>query len=139
MTPSRQGARVLEYPRRGRRARTPEERLRLATRAIVAAGFAAAIIIYITAGPPPQNPLGYDPLQTKAYRHELEVFGGKANLIMAEFQDWFAGLWQGRQLAYTVAVLSIVAAFLFQLTVRLIQAGPEEEGPGEGQRPPGSA
>jgi hypothetical protein len=131
-------ARVLEYRRRRRQPRTPEERLRLATRSIIAAGFAAAVILYFTAGPPPQNPLGYDPLQTKAYRHELEVFGGKANLLMAEFQDWFAGLWQGRQLAYTVAVLSLLAAWLFQLTVRLIQAGPEEEPP-QGTGPPGTA
>ncbi|HEV8117438.1 MAG TPA: hypothetical protein VGQ32_02875 [Thermoanaerobaculia bacterium] len=122
-------AKILEYPRRKGRRWTPEERLRAATRGIVIAGFAAAVILYITAGPPPQNPLGYDPLQTKAYRHELEVFGGKANVIVAEFQDWFESLWHGRQLAYTVAVLSILAAYLFQLTVRLIQADPEEPEP----------
>ncbi|HKF42512.1 MAG TPA: hypothetical protein VKJ00_15025 [Thermoanaerobaculia bacterium] len=132
-------ARVLEYRRRRRQPRTPEERLRFATRAIILVGLAAAVIIYITAGPPPQNPLGYDPLQTKAYRHELEVFGGKANLLVAEFQDWFAGLWQGRQLAYTVAVLSLLAAWLFQLTVRLIQAGPEDDEAAQGKEPPGTA
>ena len=130
-------ARVLEYPGRRRRPWTPEERLRAATRGIVAVGFLAAVIVYITAGPPPQNPLGYDPLQTKAYRHELEVFGGKANVIVAEFQDWFDGLWHGRQLAWTIAVLSLIAAYLFQLTVRLLQAGPEE--PDDAKvRPPAS-
>ena len=125
-------ARILEYPRRKRRRWTPDERLRAATRGIVAAGFAAAAILYITAGPPPQNPLGYDPLQNKAYRHELEVFGGRANVIMAEFRDWFDSLWHGRQLAYTVFVLSILAAYLFQLTVRLIQADPDEPDPPAG-------
>ncbi|HKA35911.1 MAG TPA: hypothetical protein VKH43_03775 [Thermoanaerobaculia bacterium] len=120
-------ARILEYPRRKRRRWTPDERLRAATRGIVAAGFAAAAILYITAGPPPQNPLGYDPLQNKAYRHELEVFGGRANVIMAEFRDWFDSLWHGRQLAYTVAVLSILAAYAFRITVLLMRSGPEED------------
>ena len=128
-------ARVLEYPGRRRRPWTPDERLRAATRGIVAMGFLAAVIIYITAGPPAQNPLGYDPLQTKAYRHELEVFGGKANVIVAEFQDWFEGLWHGRQLAYTIAVLSIIAAYLFNLSVRLARAGPDDP---DTVRPPAS-
>ena len=123
--------RVLRYSRR-RKETTPEERLRRATAAILILGFAAAIIIYFTASPVPENPLGYDPLQNKAYRHELEVFGGRANVLAAEFRDWFAGLWHGKTLAYTVAVLTALAAYGFRLGVHLKWASAEtpEETPG---------
>ncbi len=46
---------------------TARERVRAGTRAILVLGFAAAVVIYLTAQPPPANPLGYDPLDTKKY------------------------------------------------------------------------
>jgi hypothetical protein len=90
-----------------------EARVRVGTRAILVLGFAAAIVIYLTAGPPPGNPLGYDPLDTKKYLHDLEVYGGKANVLAAQFTDWFDSLWQGKRLAFTVAVIAVIAAFAF--------------------------
>jgi len=92
----------------------PPARVRFVTRAILALGFAAAVVIYLTAQPPPGNALGYDPLDTKRYLHDLEVYGGKANVLAAQFTDWFAGLWQGKRLAFTVAVLAVFAAFAFK-------------------------
>jgi hypothetical protein len=89
-------------------------RIRVVTRAILVLGFAAAVVIYLTAQPPPGNPLGYDPLDTKRYLHDLEVYGGKANVLAAEFRDWFDSLWHGRRLAITVAVLTVMAAFAFK-------------------------
>jgi hypothetical protein len=118
--------RVLRYSRRAKWGETPEARLRIATRAILLIGFAAAVVIYVTARPPAENPLGYDPLQNKAYVHELEVFGGRANVLAAEFRDWFASLWEGRRLAYTVGVLTVLAAFGFRLAILFKQAGEEE-------------
>jgi hypothetical protein len=82
--------------------------LRRLTAAILAVGFASAIIIYLTAGAAPKNPLGYEPLETKKYVHDLELYGGKANVLAAEFREWFAGLWYGRNLAYTVAVITVL-------------------------------
>ena len=52
--------------------------------------------------------MGYDPLESKKYLHDLELYGGKANILFTEFRDWFAGLWYGRNLAYTVAVLTVI-------------------------------
>lgn len=92
----------------------PEARARAGTRAILALGFAAAVVIFLTAEPPPANPLGYDPLDTKKYLHDLEIYGGKANVIAAEFRDWFDGLWHGKNLAFTVAALTVMAAFAFR-------------------------
>ena len=34
------------------------------------------------------------PEDSKLYRHNLEVYGGKLNVIMDDFRRWFVGLWQ---------------------------------------------
>jgi len=78
--------------------------------AIVLVGFIAALAIYLTATPPPGNPLGYQPEDTKRYLREMELYGGKANLLVSEFRQWFEGLWHGRSLAFTVALLSVLLA-----------------------------
>ena len=98
-------------------------RLRRIRRAILAIGFAAAIVIYVVAGPETDDPSGYDPMQNKMYLHDLELYGGKANVLAAEFREWFVGLWQGRTLAFTVAVLTV----LLVLTLRFFANFPREE------------
>ena len=40
----------------------------------------------------------------------MEVYGGTANVLASELREWFAGLWQGRRLAFTVALLGILLA-----------------------------
>jgi hypothetical protein len=107
---------------------TAHERVRAGTRAILVLGFAAAVVIYLTAQPPPDNPLGYDPLDTKKYLHDLEVYGGKANVIAAQFREWFDSLWQGKQLAYTVAVLTVIAAGTFKFFATPLPPDPEATG-----------
>lgn len=82
-------------------------RIRRLTAAILAAGFGGAIAVYFAAGPEAENPLG-DPMQSKMYLHDLELYGGKANVLAAEFREWFTELWVGRNLAYTIAVLTIL-------------------------------
>jgi len=37
-----------------------------------------------------------------------------ANVLSAEFQDWFAGLWHGQTLAYTVAALTVALTLGFR-------------------------
>jgi len=88
-------------------------RVRLITRAILAIGFAAAVGVYVAASARPEDPLN-EQLTSKKYLHDLEVYGGKANVLAAEFRDWFAGLWYGRNLAFTIVVLTIVAAALYR-------------------------
>lgn len=104
---------------------TPQARIRAGTRAILVLGFAAAVAIYLTARPPSGNPLGYDPLENKAYVHDLEVFGGKANVLVAEFRDWFGSLWHGRPLALTVAVITVLAAGAFRFFATSLRSDPE--------------
>src|SRR6266542_1311650 len=105
---------------------TARERVRAGTRAILVLGFAAAVVIYLTAQPPPENPLGYDPLDTKKYLHDLEVYGGRANVIAAQFRDWFASLWHGKQLAFTVAVLTVIAAGAFKFFATPLPPDPDQ-------------
>jgi len=91
--------------------------IRRVTRILLAVGFAAAAVAYVVARQQPENPLGYDPLQTKQYRHELEVYGGTANVLAAEFREWFAGLWYGTNLAYTIAVLTVILVLVVRFAL----------------------
>lgn len=56
---------------------------------------------------------------SKRVRLELERAGGKAAVFAAEFDEWFDGLWHGRRLAATLAVLSAGASLLCLLAGRL--------------------
>ena len=116
---------------------TAQARIRAGSRAILVLGFAAAVVIYLTAQPPPENPLGYDPLDTKKYLHDLEVYGGKANVLAAQFSEWFHGLWHGRQLGFTVAVITVIAAFAFKFFATPLPPDPEASG-ANGGNPTGS-
>jgi len=89
-------------------------RLKLISRAILIVGFGAAAAAYFVARARPENPLGYDPLDTKKYLHDLEMYGGTANVLAAEFREWFAGLWYGRNLAYTIAVITVLVVLAFR-------------------------
>ena len=100
-------------------------RFRRLRRAILVVGLAASIVIYVVAAWAPESPPGYDPMQNKMYLHDLELYGGKANLLAAEFRDWFTGLWQGTNLAFTVAVLTILTVLALRFWANL--PGPEEE------------
>lgn len=88
-------------------------RVRFITSAILVAGLGSAAAIYLTAPPKAPNPLGYDPLDTKKYRRDLELYGGQVNVLSAELMRWWEGLWQGRQLAGTVAWLTVCGTTLF--------------------------
>jgi hypothetical protein len=49
---------------------------------------------------------------SKMYRHELERFGGKAAVMADDLNRWYFGLWKGKRLAQTVALLSFGVAFV---------------------------
>jgi hypothetical protein len=42
---------------------------------------------------------------------DLELYGGKANLLANELTRWFAGLWHGESLAYTIGCITIFLSF----------------------------
>jgi|GEM_PF-239899 len=99
----------------GDEPRRRRPRLHLLTAAILVLGLGSALALRITAGTRPPNPLGYEPEDTKRYLRQLEMVGGKANVVAVQLRQWFDGLWQGQQLATTVAVITVVAAAGFLL------------------------
>jgi hypothetical protein len=92
-------------------------RLYLLAAVILLAGLASSALIYLTAWSGQADELsGGDiylmrPEDSKMYRHDLEVYGGKANVLMDEFMRWFAGLWHGKQLALTITCITVVITF----------------------------
>ncbi|WP_059412279.1 hypothetical protein [Cupriavidus basilensis] len=88
-------------------------RLYLLGAAILAAGWTAAVLVYLNAARAETSPdLLYGPGWQRQYDFQLERIGGKAAVLAAEFSQWFGGLWHGRQLAVTLAILATVAALL---------------------------
>ena len=85
--------------------------LRWLAYAVVIIGIGSAVFLYATAVPPPQ-PLGYDPFASKKYVRELELYGGKINVLAVEFRQWCASLWRGKPLAYAIALLAVLLASL---------------------------
>lgn len=88
-------------------------RIRQLSAGLLAAGLGTATLIYLLAAPQGPNPLGYEPQDTKKYLRDLELYGGKVNVLATEFMRWWDGLWHGRHLAYTVATLSFMLALGF--------------------------
>lgn len=48
---------------------------------------------------------------SKKYEHDLQLFGGQPAVIADKFMRWFAGLWHGESLAFTVACIAIILSF----------------------------
>jgi hypothetical protein len=96
-------------------------------------GFGSALAIYLNANAESVGPQLEDPLATKKYLREMQMIGGQANVVASEMRAWFAGLWHGRTLAGTVAVLTVVATLGF----RLVATHPDFAPPlPEADRPP---
>ena len=92
---------------------------------ILFVGLTSAILIYQTADNDSHSVLGYQVINgiaypimadnSKIYRRDLEIYGGKMAVLADEFRRWFIGLWQGKSLAFTVACITIfisVAVFI---------------------------
>lgn len=86
-------------------------------------GLGSAILIYLTAENDWDRVLGYEaeggyvypiaPEDSKMYRHDLELYGGKTSVLVDEFMRWFVGLWHGKSLAFIVACITIFISFGF--------------------------
>ena len=89
---------------------------------IMLLGLGSAIVIYQSAGDDSDSVLGYEiidgsaypirPEDSRMYRRNLELYGGKAAVIGDDFSRWFVGLWHGKSLAFTVAGISFFISFV---------------------------
>jgi hypothetical protein len=87
---------------------TSTKRIRVVGIILLIGGLLAGVVIYFKA-PPEQDRdliLGID-VRTNRDVLQLEKMGGKSAVFMADFEEWFASIWHGRRLAYTVAVLAM--------------------------------
>jgi hypothetical protein len=90
---------------------------------IMLVGLGSAIMIYQSAGDDSESVLGYEiidgsaypirPEDSRIYRRDLELYGGKAAVVADDFSRWFVGLWHGKSLAFTLAGISIFISFVF--------------------------
>ena len=84
------------------------------------AGFGISVFIYLTADSYENNLLGYEviggsaypirPEDSKIYQRDLQMVGGKAFVLVDQFQSWFMGLWHGKSLAFVVAGITLLIA-----------------------------
>jgi hypothetical protein len=122
--------------------------LNLISAIILLVGLGSAALIYHRAANLPDSALGYEaadgtiypmmPEDSKMYRHNLEVYGGKLNVMMDDFRRWFVGLWQGKSLAFMIACTTIIISFGFFYAAHYLtqpwksEARPEDNSDGTG-------
>ncbi|MFH1036253.1 MAG: hypothetical protein V1806_17275 [Pseudomonadota bacterium] len=112
---------------------------------VLLAGLGCALLVYIAAEYDSPNPGddqdGYastyslNPENSKKFIHDMEVYGGKANVLMYKFRVWFEGLWHGQPLAYTIACLTVLVAGMIFYVSGFLAPPPRPPDPGEGPRP----
>jgi hypothetical protein len=85
---------------------------------ILTGGLCSAVLIYVTAEEDSSSGALYEMVHSKPYTHDLQRFGGKAAVLFDEFNRWFAALWQGKALAFTVAWISLFVALGIFLLAR---------------------
>ncbi len=85
-------------------------RFHLAGTIVAVVGLAVAAWIRATT---PDLPVSSVPLQRlKLQEHQLQMIGGRFAVEAARITEWFDGLWVGRTLATTLAVITVVAALV---------------------------
>jgi hypothetical protein len=83
---------------------TLPRRLHLAGVLILVLGWIAAALVFVAARR--ADDAGTDALSPSEH-YQLERLGGKAAARAVEFDRWFASLWHGERLAWTLALLSL--------------------------------
>ncbi len=126
------------------KTRNLQTRLYLITATILLVGLGSAILIYLTAEDYSESSLGYEmvggsvypitPEDSKKYIHDLELYGGKANVLADEFMRWFDGLWHGKSLAFTVASITILVSLGFLLVAGHLPSDSEPDARDEDNR-----
>jgi len=90
-----------------------QTQLYLISALILLGGLGSAITIYLTAGDDSDSAPDFE--NSKMYMHDLELYGGKANVLANDLRHWFAGLWQGKSLAFTIACITVFILYFFSL------------------------
>jgi hypothetical protein len=121
-----------------------QTRLYLISALILLIGIGCSTWIYLTNENDSKRVLGYEiaggdaylitPENSKKYVHDLELYGGKVNVLAEEFMSWFVGLWHGKSLAYTVGCMAVFLSLGFFFAARTLPACPEYDAHAEHDR-----
>ena len=107
---------------------------------VLLAGLGGAFWIYHSAEASQNGILGYErgydgvlypimPDESKSYLRSLETYNGKIGVVADQFRRWFTGLWHGKKLAFTFAVIAILIAFCFFYMANTVPIPPEPHAP----------
>jgi hypothetical protein len=112
-------------------------------RVCVAASLCAAFAIYVAAGQGEPQSSGYltqggqvlesASADSKQYLRNMELYGGKANVMAAEARMWLAEMFSGRTLAFTVGGLGLAVGLGF-FVLAGFSPGPPPGGPDDFRR-----
>ena len=104
-----------------------DRRALIITALILTVGLTTALAIYVVAARAPDD--SSDELtDSKQYLRQMELYGGKANVLAAELQHWLASLWHGRRLALTVACGTVLVAGAYWLVAAPLPSDLEKRG-----------
>ena len=95
-------------------------RIRYCGVAILLVGLLSAALIYLYAADNSSSDRAAEIESGRLYEYNVERIGGMAAVYAARLNRWLAGLWHGRPLAYTVAVLTVALALLCFAVARMI-------------------
>jgi ABC-type phosphate/phosphonate transport system permease subunit len=94
------------------KTKTMQERLHISIAITLIVGLSVSVWIYVTAEAPVENDLISDYENSKMYMRSLKVYGGQFSVLADEIRRWFITLWQGKNLAYTVASITAIVALV---------------------------
>ncbi len=121
----------------------PDKRTRVELLAllVLATGLALSAFIGLTSADDAADPLGYAvdngsvqtvrPEDSKIYVRDLERYNGKVGVLLYEMRVWFAGLWRGKALAYTLFWLTMGLTAALLALARLLPASARHSRPGK--------
>lgn len=102
--------------------------LYLSSAIIPLAGLGSAALISLAAMNDPSGEIDYEVMggfiypnsggNSKKYSHDLQLYGGQAAVLADEFMRWFAGLWHGKSLAYTVAGITVFMSIVSMIAAK---------------------
>jgi hypothetical protein len=97
---------------------------------VLLVGLTGAAFVYLNVGHGVNDTFGYSadngyvypisPENSKKYLRDLELYGGKANVFAYELRNWFAELFHGRPLAYTIAIIAILISLILFNSARRV-------------------
>jgi hypothetical protein len=108
--------------------RTVKRRLYQIAAIILLVGLTCSVLIYLYAEKDEESTMITQFEQSKRYRHDLELTGGKGIVALSNFMKWFESLWKGEALAFTMAGLSIFSSLVVFLIAKTSPPDAEDEG-----------